>query len=532
MTEKPVYSDQKPLMTAKVATERLRDCDDGHFRGLLHLLESDGVPDGPEDCLELVEVLVYVGRPERALEILAALDVDGDMALRAELLRGEALSWLHRCDEALAIARGVVDAEPVDRSLALRAELLVARVTTRMGRFAEAAGLLTAIRPKLERAHRFWWAIATHGLAWSELRLERIQVASRLANQALVVFTELEADRWTALARGLLAMIMTDLGAYEAALAECDEAERLSAGLSSNGDMLLARANAARCLVALGRYKEACERLSIIEADGAHWSTAAEIAALTCLIVAEAMSNKPVAAAAHTARMLHLARQAEAVAEIRVASMLDAWLCGKSARLEELIRIDSGLATDARVLYADVMATVAPDRARAALDYVICHDGVASGLFAQVARRAEEKLRTAPVRLGVNGELIIDTSAGWPDYAALHALIDRVLFERAMASAAGVQSEAARLLGLTRSRMFDLKSRVEGVPSRPRKAGPGRGGASGEEKAENRDREVEIERRAHRLAAGRATDAAASVDARRHEGTESDNETGAQDDAD
>lgn len=519
-------------MPPQVATEeRLRSCDDGRFNSHLYLLESDAVPSSQDDALLLAEVLVYAGRPERAIETLAPLELDGDASLRADLLRAEALSWLHRCDEAMATALAVVAAEPVDPALALRAELLVARITTRQGRFADAAGLLTAIRPRLER-HRYWWAIATHGLAWCQLRMDRIQVASRLSNEALTVFAALGANRWTALSRGLLAMIMTDLGSYESALAECDEAERLSAGLSSNGDMLLARANAARCLVALGRYSEACERLSIISADGSHWSHAAEIAALNCLIVAEALSGKLVAAAMRVVRMLHLAKENEATAEIRVASMLGAWLAGDGPRLEQLIRVEAGLATDARILYADVMATKAPDRARAALDWVISHDGVPSGLFAPVARRAEETLRTAPIRVGINGEVIIDTSAGWPDYDCLVAFVDRVVFERAMSAAAGVQSEAARLLGLTRSRMFDLKKRVEGKPSRPRKTGPVGGRASGEEKAENGSCEIEVNGHARTLAPGRAADTATSIDARRHESVETESKNGAQDDAD
>lgn len=526
---------QAPMPPQVAKKERLVACDEGRFNSFLYLLESDSPADSLDDALLRAEVLVYAGRPERAIEVLATIDAGGDLGLRAELLRAEALSWLHHCDEAMSTAVGIVTAEPVDPALALRAELLVARITTRQGRFADAAELLTAIRPRLA-SHRFWWAIATHGLAWCQLRMDRIQAASRLCNEALGIFAALEANRWTALSRGLLCLIMTDLGVYEAALAECDEAERLSAGLSSNGDMLLARANAARCLVALGRYKEACERLSIIESDGSHWSTSAQIAALNCLIVAEALSGKPVAAAVHTVRMLHLAKEAEATTEIRIASLLAAWLSGDVARIEEIVRVEDGthglgLGTDARVLYADVAAFSAPDRARAALDYIISHDGTPSGLIAQIARRAEEKLRTAPIRIGVNGELVIDTSAGWPDYDQLVALVDRVMFERAMAAANNVQSEAARLIGLTRSRMFDLKKRVEGVPSRSRKTGPVSGG-SGEQAVKGGEQNVEIDGHARTLAPGRPAHPAASEDRGRHEGVGPQAKNGAQDNAD
>jgi len=86
-----------------------------------------------------------------------------------------------------------------------------------------------------------------------------------------------------------------------------------------------------------------------------------------------------------------------------------------------------------------------------------------------IAGRVRSRLAEGPVRIGPLGELIIDTRRGLPSFDLSMETVRRFLAMEAVRAANGNRAEAARQLGLSRSRFHDLWLQIHGKPVRPEK---------------------------------------------------------------
>lgn len=435
----------------------LAEIDKGHY--------AEPEVDAPP--LVLAEWLIYSGKERKAVAVIRSVRLTGDLQVRADLIRAEVALWEGRLAEAHAIARIVM---PESRALAMRVEVLLLRVATRRGRYHEVISSGTELRYRLLAAEMpFLAAVAAHQVAWSQIRLGRLREAIASAQSAVAAFKDCGATRYEAFARTTLGVAMDDMGQHEAALTQHDLAEGLSAELGIPGDMLWARANACRSLISTGRYDEAVERLNGIESDGSVYQQGAAVVALSGKVIAEGLRGETAAALEACDRLgvLALARGQES--EMREAGIYRAWLTRDFRAMQSLVSAcdaDGAYRAEVRVFLADILAFAEPDTARTLLDAAIDLEGAIPGLLVPMAKRTRAAIAKGAIRIGDDGELILDTSYGVPAFDHAIAVVRRYLVNKAL-DVADSGAQAARELRVSRSRFHDLRRMVEGRPTRP-----------------------------------------------------------------
>jgi DNA-binding NtrC family response regulator len=85
-----------------------------------------------------------------------------------------------------------------------------------------------------------------------------------------------------------------------------------------------------------------------------------------------------------------------------------------------------------------------------------------------LADRVRERLASSPLRVE-GSRIVIDTRGLLPPLDCAVATVRRLLVTEALRRSDGNQTQAAQLLGVTRSKLHDLTLRIEGRPTRPGK---------------------------------------------------------------
>jgi tetratricopeptide (TPR) repeat protein len=248
--------------------------------------------------------------------------------------------------------------------------------------------------------------------------------------------------------------------------------------------MLAARNNAANVYLLLGRFDEVVERLKdLLDWERATKSVFSEQFGL--LMLADALCElgryeEAQRAANELQRVSQLTNSPLGELNGKIQAARAAALAktpGAIEALERLIEtVDAEGASyekaEIRLYFADVVAASKPDVAAA-----YCRDARSApetedaGRLRRLVEKIEQKLSAGPVRFGPRGELIIDPSRGWPEYDFTVETVKRFLIFGAARESGNNRSEAARKLGLSRSRLHDIWRQLHGEPVRPRRDG-------------------------------------------------------------
>jgi tetratricopeptide (TPR) repeat protein len=476
------------MKTTGTGVELLSALDRGAYREAIARYESSHRSDDAVETLWRAEVALYLERVGEAREELDRLPagLDRDLANRAQTIRAELAFVESALDEANEIVAPVIQStwEAGDHQGHLRATLLRARTELRRGNQVEALERMKEPRRLATVIGNDYYAgIIAHCRAYAYYGLGDYKLCGQALTEALHLLAG-ENLRWEMIARVLNGAFLADLGRYEESLAECDSGERVALELGLVSQALWARNNAASALSALGRNEEVVDRLKdLLVWERATQHVFAETVGLLSLAMAlgELERFGEAERAAHEA--IQLARLSNNVhAEIDGEVLLH-WAAGRAgspaaaAGLTRAITAADARGVDfqrceARLFAADVLRWTQPD---VAAEYCRQARGFASveehQRLKRLADRIERALAEGPVRFGPNGELIFDLRNGWPDYDTAIETAKRYLVFQAVRQSNGNRSEAARKLGLTRSRFHDIWHVLHGEPSRPRRTG-------------------------------------------------------------
>src|SRR5262249_34567244 len=161
--------------------------------------------------------------------------------------------------------------------------------------------------------------------------------------------------------------------------------------------------------------------------------------------------------------------------------MVALWATGRAGRpgaLEALLRLVEKVDAEGADLQKTEIRLYAADactESRPNVAWTYCREARALDLLDDNVRlrnlldRVERSLAAGPIRFGPHGELILDLSRGWPDFDATIDTVRRFLIFEAVRQSKGNRSDAARKLGLTRSRLHDIWRQLHGEPPRPRR---------------------------------------------------------------
>jgi tetratricopeptide (TPR) repeat protein len=273
---------------------------------------------------------------------------------------------------------------------------------------------------------------------------------------------------------------LAEIGRLDEALAECDYCERVALDLGLVNDALYARNNAAGVLFQLGRFEEAIERLKdLLSWERATQHVFAEITGLTVLSMALVEVGRFAEAERVASDLVQLGRLMDSEFAQLDGEIIRQWAAGRAGKpeaaeaIQGLIKKADGEGTDlqrceARLYAADVLRESKPDVAiiycREARGFTALDESVRTQ---NLLKRIEQALATGPMHFGVNGELVFDPRDGWPNFDEAVETLRRFLVLGAVRQSGGNRAEAARKLGLTRSRLHDMWRLIHGEPPRP-----------------------------------------------------------------
>ena len=463
----------------------LEALDNGAYRDAIPRYESTPATADPVDTLWRAEVALYLDRLEDATAELLRLpaSLDRDLANRAETIRAEIAFWDKALDEARHIVNPIVQStwECGDHQGHLRASLLGARIELRRGNASE---FLEKAREPRRLAtvlgNDFYGGIIAHGRAYAYSYLGDLKQAGHAFAEALHLLSKSEGLRWEASCRVVYASHLAELGGCDDAIAECDRAERVAVELGIIGDALWARTAAARTLLSLDRFEDIVSRLGeVLTWERATRHVFAELIALQVLAVAYCELGRYDEAERTADESLRLAQLVESATSTLDGEMLKWWSAsrrgergaiGKLERVVERCDVEGTeyQRAEARLYVAQVSAVDRPDVAS-----TMCVEAAAIPACQQATRlqnllaRVQSDLAEKPIRVGALGELVIDPKSGLPDYDIAVETLRRFLALEAVRRSSGNRAEAARKLGLSRSRFHDLWLQIHGKPVRP-----------------------------------------------------------------
>ncbi|HQR37519.1 MAG TPA: hypothetical protein PLF26_03875 [Blastocatellia bacterium] len=463
----------------------LEALDNGAFREAIPRYEASEPSTDPIETLWRAEVALYLDRLEESAAELKRLPVslDRDLANRAETIRAEIAFWDKALDESRHLVMPVVQStwECGDHQGHLRASLLTARIELRRGNAAE---FLEKAREPRRLAtvlgNDFYGGIIAHGRAYAYSYFGDMKQAGHAFAEALHLLKKSEGLRWEASCRVLYASHLAELGRCDDAIAECDAAEKVAYDLGIIGDALWARTAAARTLLSLDRFEEIVTRLGeVLTWERATRHVFAELIALQVLAIAYCELGRYEEAERTADESTRLAQLIESETSALDGEMLKWWAAarrgasGAVGKLESIIERCDEAGTEyqraeARLYVAQVSAADRPDIASA-----MCLEAESMQACTQAARlqnllqRVQSGLSSKPIRVGAAGELIIDPKVGMPDYDTAVATLRRFLALEAVRRSSGNRADAARQLGLSRSRFHDLWLQIHGKPVRP-----------------------------------------------------------------
>lgn len=468
-----------------IRTSDLEALDKGAFRDAIARWESVERTNDVVATLWRAEVALYLERVEEALAEIDSLKgrLDGELALRAETIRAEAAFLDDNLDEAERLALPVIDtsSEINDTQGHLRATLLYGRTALRRGDCKEALSRLTAPRVLATvLGNTFYTGIIGHCRAYCYMELSQFETALSAFSDAIRLLKESEGLKWEANCRILRAGLLSELDRSDEALVDCEVGERIGAELGVTSVMLWARNNAAHVRLALGQFQEVIRCLK----DSVAWQketrlVSGELVALQMLSTAQCelgLFDEAIATAQEAVRLASVANRPNSELD---GQLLAAWASLKqgdfkaATELQNLLVVCDSIGSEhqraeARLYLADGLWKKQPAQAQMYADQAA--QFAASGnskRLRKLSERVMHSLNGGPVRLGPNGELIIDCRHQWPDYDETIEVVRRHLIFGAVEASDGNRSEAGRKLGLTRSRLHDLWHQLNGNPIRP-----------------------------------------------------------------
>jgi tetratricopeptide (TPR) repeat protein len=360
--------------------------------------------------------------------------------------------------------------------LELRARLILVRAAVRAGRFEEARAELPGLRRDLvaaEVVNELRVAVCDYLMGFVCIKAGEYDEAEALLELSLAAFRQIGVTRWAAWALSLLGVFHTDLHDFEAAERSLAEAESMAAEMGCVAGMLTCRGNLARARIAGGRIDEAIESLR----DSLTWVTseAQVVPAMNArLLLAFALGYQ-----GHKEEARRVAGELVAMAcEIRNrefelhGQILAAWVNGHTDGLRSLVAL--GLHSDhertAWLYLADLAGRT--DEAAAMLERATSIERENGGNpWDRLADRVRSRIHSCPIQYETN-RLVIDLGRGLPNFNEAMGAVRRFLVTAALDRADGNQTQAAALVGLTRSVFHDHVCRAEGRPTRPPRTSP------------------------------------------------------------
>jgi tetratricopeptide (TPR) repeat protein len=459
--------------------------DQGAYRDAIARFETSQPTDDAVETIWRAEVMLYLERLDEARAELDRLGTlfDRDLTNRIQTIRAEVAFWDKAIDEARELISPVIQStwEAGDLQGHLRATLLRGRCELRQGKAAEALDLLKEPRRLATVLGNDYYAgIIAHCRAFGYYYLGEYKQTGHAFAEALHLLKRSEGLRWETSCRILYATYLAEVGRYEDSLAECDHCERASMELGLVKDALLARNSAAGTLFMLKRYDEVVARLEdLLDWERTTQHVYVETRGLITLAAALGELGRFEEAERAASEAVQLARLCGHDLARLDAEIAQTWAAGRMQRpdsasaMERIVEIADADGNEmqkceARLYAADVLRATKPDVARRYCDEALAFKAVEESAHVRnLFVRVERSLADGPIRLGIKGELIIDPSCGWPEYDQAVETLKRFLVLGAVSQSEGNRAEAARKLGLTRSRLHDLWRQVHGEPPRP-----------------------------------------------------------------
>jgi tetratricopeptide (TPR) repeat protein len=468
----------------------LQELDRGNCADALEAFERDQPTDDPAHRIWRAEVELYRDRLDEAdAELAAAGTLDGDLAVRAEIVAAEVLLWRGAWQEAEERGLLIGARHGIHPALAVRARALVGRALLRRGEYARALEALDAPHVAAERLGLVSLrGVLLHCEGYCYLKLSRYARAGATFEAAIRHDVEHGLTRWEGLSRGLYAVYLYEIGQGEKALMEFSRSSDLAHEVGALSDWIWARNNLAAALVSQGRCDEAVDVL----ADLLGWARRgchafAEAHSLLTLALAHACQGRLDGARTAALEARALAEMAGAGDVRYLADLFTAWADarqGEDVALRHLRDLRTAAESRAvaahvfraRVLLADALLEREPYEAASILALAGESSEAATGdSYVRFLDYARKRARVSAIRIDPKGILTIDVRNGaFPDAAMAVETVKRFLLDQALTTAGHVSSHAAELLGLTKSRMHDWQRRIEGRPVRPVKSAPAR----------------------------------------------------------
>jgi tetratricopeptide (TPR) repeat protein len=473
------------MKTTGTGVALLAALDHGAYRDAISRYESSHPTDDPVETIWRAEIALYLNRLDDARAELDRLGggLDRDLTNRVQTIRAEIAFWDKALDEARELISPVIQStwEAGDHEGHLRATLLRARIELRRGNQAEALERMKEPRRLATVLGNDYYAgIIAHCRAFAYYFQGEYKQAGQAFAEALHLLHESEGLRWELSCRTMHAGFLAEIGRLDAALAECDDCERVALDLGLVNDALYARNNAAGVLFQLGRFEEAIERLKdLLSWERAAQHVFAEITGLTVLSMALVEVGRFAEAERVASDLVQLGRLMDSEFAQLDGEIIRQWAAGRAGKpeaaeaIQGLIKKADGDGTDlqrceARLYAADVLRESKPDVAiiycREARGFTALDESVRTQ---NLLKRIEQALATGPMHFGVNGELVFDPRDGWPNFDEAVETLRRFLVLGAVRQSGGNRAEAARKLGLTRSRLHDMWRLIHGEPPRP-----------------------------------------------------------------
>jgi tetratricopeptide (TPR) repeat protein len=479
------------MKTTSTGVELLMALDRGAYREAIKRYETSHPSDDPVETIWRAEVSLYLNHLDDARGELDRLPgrLDRDLANRVQIIRAEIAFQDKSLDEAVELVSPAIQStwETGDHERHLRAILLRARVELRRGNSAEALERLKEPRRLASLLDNDYYAgIIAHCRAFAFYQQANQTQAGHAFTEALHLLARAEGLKWEGMCHTLYGAYLADMGRYEDSLRECEIGERISMEVGHVEDALLARNNAGNTLSMLGRFDEVVERLeSLLDWQRSTRSVFAEQAGL--MLLSDALCELGRYAEAERA-----ARELVRVSELSghrlhalTGMMMAAWAAARSSNPDAVTTLESLVGTvdaegseyeraEIRLYLADALTSIKPDVAAA-----LCREArrtpatEEAGRLRRLVERVERTLNAGPIRFGPHGELILDPNRGWPEYDFTVETVKRFLIFGAVRESDNNRSEAARKLGLSRSRLHDAWHQLNGEPVRPRREGAG-----------------------------------------------------------
>jgi tetratricopeptide (TPR) repeat protein len=462
--------------------------DDGRYAEAVEIIDADTPDDDPAHRLWRAEVFSYLGRYDEMRvdldAVRATAGVDKDLAARCLILHAEEAACAGRFEEVDPTGEKIgALGEITVPSLEVRRGMLAVRVALRQGRWDDAIAAAAAMRRFTELAGtEYDLGKLSYLKAYAYFRVGDYRQTGRLFSEAIPLLerSETENGRWLGFARCLESVYLADLGRHDEALERADSAEAIGARLGITHDMLSARNNAVRVLIAKGMLEEAVERLrDVLRWEAIENHHRAKMASLYLLALALGLRGEIDEALEAARSLVALARACENDDELEGGQMLVQFVRLKQDYLSGLRNLEAlrrraldGRRTDRAVeasLYMALgLAERAPDVAREIVSSLERDEpaAVSSATFSAIVRAVRHIVDKHPIQITPTEFVVRLSKEHAVDYDAAKDCLRRFLVYGAIRQFGGKKTPAAKLLKMARTRIYAVMRSLCGLPER------------------------------------------------------------------